>query len=236
MSERWRCWRSVGSAASFHARAVPDQPEPSLWIHQVEQPAVVLGSTQGDDVVDEVEAGRRGIELARRRSGGGVVLVHPDHSRWVDVIVPRHHPRWSDDVGTAFHWVGAAWSQALQRATPAELRDQVRVHRGGLVKSRWSSLVCFAGLGPGEVTIGSAKVVGISQRRTRHWARFQCLVVADPDLDVLGAVLSPAVLPGPRSELTSLPMGGPVDLDAALSAFCAAVVGPERAVEGQPPN
>jgi lipoate-protein ligase A len=38
----------------------------------------------------------------------------------------------------------------------------------------WSASVCFAGLGPGEVTVDGRKVVGLSQRRTREAALFQC--------------------------------------------------------------
>ena len=55
-------------------------------------------------------------------------------------------------------------------------RDQLRVHRGGLERSSLSDLVCFGGLGPGEVTLHGQKVVGVSQRRTREMARFQCVV------------------------------------------------------------
>ena len=40
----------------------------------------------------------------------------------------------------------------------------------------WCPLVCFAGVGPGEVLAGGRKLVGISQRRTRAGARFQCAV------------------------------------------------------------
>ncbi len=45
------------------------------------------------------------------------------------------------------------------------------------MRTRWSDLVCFAGLGRGEVTVAGRKVVGISQRRTRDGARFQCAVL-----------------------------------------------------------
>jgi lipoate-protein ligase A len=41
-------------------------------------------------------------------------------------------------------------------------------------KAPWSEWVCFAGLGPGEVTVEGRKVVGLSQRRTREAALFQC--------------------------------------------------------------
>jgi hypothetical protein len=45
-----------------------------------------------------------------------------------------------------------------------------------MVRSRWSSDVCFAGIGPGEVMVGQSKLVGVSQRRTRSAARFQTMV------------------------------------------------------------
>ena len=51
------------------------------------------------------------------------------------------------------------------------------------------SLVCFAGLGPGEVTVAGAKALGISQRRTRAGARFQCAVPRTWDASTLAAVL-----------------------------------------------
>jgi hypothetical protein len=49
------------------------------------------------------------------------------------------------------------------------------VHTGGISDAELSRLVCFAALGPGEVSQGSTKLVGISQRRTRQGAKFQCI-------------------------------------------------------------
>jgi len=94
--------------------------------------------------------------------------VAPGDPLWVDVVVPRDDPKWDDDVGRAFWWLGEVWAEAL--GADAE------VHRGGLCTTQWSRQVCFAGLGPGEVTIGGRKAVGISQRRTRDGALFQCAV------------------------------------------------------------
>jgi lipoate-protein ligase A len=59
-----------------------------------------------------------------------------------------------------------------------------------MVRTAWSSLVCFSGLGPGEVHAGGRKVVGISQRRTRGWARFQCAAYLRWDPDALVALLA----------------------------------------------
>ena len=73
-------------------------------------------------------------------------------------------------MGRSFGWLGDAWVAALQ-----SLGLDARRHDGPPERGRAGRrAVCFAGLGSGEVTIGGAKAVGLSQRRTRAGARFQC--------------------------------------------------------------
>ena len=91
-------------------------------------PALVLGSTQGDDVVDGEAAAAGASAVVRRRSGGGVVLVEPATTAWVDVIVPAGDPLWDDDVGRAARWVGRAWQAALADLGVAP----TEVHEGAL--------------------------------------------------------------------------------------------------------
>ncbi len=150
----------------------------------MDRPAIVLGSTQADRVVDRSRAAAVGVEVVRRRSGGGAVLLRPGEVVWVDVLVPAGDALWQADVGLAFGWLGQAWAEAL-----GSLGVSASVHEGALVGGRWSELVCFGGLGPGEVTVGGRKVVGISQRRTRAGALFQCAALVDwdpsPLLDLL---------------------------------------------------
>lgn len=212
----WAVERATGSAAAFHARPLPDPPARAVWCFAPDAPALVLGSSQPDSAVDHEVAARHGVAVVRRRSGGGAVLLEPGAALWVDVVVPHGDPRWHDDVGVAFHWLGEAWAEALA-ATGAG--DPV-VHRGPMVRSRWAPLVCFAGLGPGEVTLGGRKVVGISQRRTRTAARFQCIVHRRWNPDLLHALLRPP-RPG-RDELAGLAAEVP-DLEALLDAFLAAL-------------
>jgi lipoate-protein ligase A len=139
-------------------------------VHDVPGPALVLGSTQPDAHVDHEVAARAGIPVVRRRSGGGAVLVAPGEVVWCDVVVPADDVLWRTDVGVAFEWLGEAWVRALSSLGVTD----AQVHRGALVRTSWSDRVCFAGLGSGEVTREGRKVVGISQRRTRYAARFQC--------------------------------------------------------------
>ena len=146
---------------------------------EVARPALVLGSTQAESIVVGDAAG---VDVVRRRSGGGAVLVEPGRLVWVDVAIGRDDPLWHDDVGKAFHWLGAAWAAALGIAGAT-------VHRGGLIRTAQSDLVCFAGLGPGEVTVDGAKAVGMAQRRTREGALFQCAVPLAWDPERLAALL-----------------------------------------------
>ena len=118
-------------------------------------------------------AARAGVDVVRRRSGGGAVLLDPDDPVWIDLARAGHDDRlWVDDVGRATWWVGEAWCRALGAlgVDPGCLA----LHRGPLERTAWSDRICFAALGAGEVTAGGRKVVGISQRRTRRGARFQC--------------------------------------------------------------
>lgn len=131
--------------------------------------ALVLGSGQRPGVVDAAAARRRGLPVLRRRSGGGAVLVSPADLLWVDILVPRDDPLWHPDVGRAFLWLGHLWRSVLAGCGIA-----AEVHEGRYEPGPWGSLVCFAGQGPGEVFVAGRKVVGLSQRRGRASARFQC--------------------------------------------------------------
>lgn len=159
-----------GDAAAFHDRAVDRIDELTLWWFEVDRPAIVLGSSQPIGHLDVDACARRGVEVVRRRSGGGAVLLEPDDVVWVDVLVSPSDPRWTDDVGESALWLGLSWQAALSDLGVAA----TSVHTGAMVRTPWSNQVCFAGRGAGEVMAGAAKVVGISQRRSRVGARFQC--------------------------------------------------------------
>lgn len=216
----WRLVERRGSAADLHDR--PLVAERTVEVLAVERPSVVLGSTQRADDVDADTAEALGVEVARRRSGGGAVLLLPEGGVWVDVTIPSSDPLWDDDVGRAFHWVGRAWADAVRSL---DVLPGASVHTGPPVVNEWSRRVCFAGVGAGEVVLGHRKVVGISQRRTRDAARFQCAAVRrwDP-VPLLGLLRLTAHerVAGLRS-LPDAAVGVPVDPDALVDAFLTAL-------------
>ena len=67
---------------------------------------------------------------------------------------PGGRSLWADDVGRASHLAGRGLG-----GRAGELGVAGEVHKGPLVRTR-GPRVCFAGLGPGEVTVGGRKVVG----------------------------------------------------------------------------
>lgn len=217
---RWEIETQLGSAGELHARSIQDPPRRALWLLEVERPALVLGSTQGDGVANSAAAAARGIEIVRRRSGGGAVLLVPGEPLWVDAIVPAGDPLWDEDVGRAAHWFGRAWAGAL-----ADLGVQADVHTGPLLRRPWSELVCFAGLGPGEVTVGGRKLVGVSQRRTRAVARLQAVVLRRWEPAELAEML--ALSASEREELVAALAGAAIGTDVLgiqLDALAAALL------------
>lgn len=123
-------------------------------------------------------------------------MLRPGEVVWVDVIVPSGSVGWATDIHRPMVWLGERLSSVF---TTLDV-EGIAVHRGGIEHTDWSRLVCFDGLGPGEVTVGGRKLVGISQRRTRAAARLQaCWYIGyDPaalvrllDGDVDAAALRP---------------------------------------------
>jgi lipoate-protein ligase A len=159
--------------------------------------ALVLGSAQLDAAADTAACAAQGVVVVRRRSGGGAVLVGPAEQVWLDIFVPTGDPLFDPDVSRAAYWLGELWAAALAHAGLAG----AHVHRGAMAAGRYGRVACFAGLGPGEVTLGGRKVVGISQRRDRHgaWLFSMALTGASGPISDLAGLLR--LEPTARQEL-----------------------------------
>ena len=174
MSGTWHIERRVATAAELHREwpAPESRGRRRAALCTVTGPrTLVVGSTQaaGRELPEFVDA----VAVVRRGSGGGAVVVAPGAQVWVELWLPRGDPLWDDDVVRSGEWVGDAWQAAL---TEIGVGEPIAVHRGATVFRPWAASVCFAGLGPGEVTVAGRKVVGLAQRRGRAGARFQTTV------------------------------------------------------------
>ncbi len=197
----WIVERRTGTADELHRPWPEGEARANRVVaicEVVGPPTLVLGSSQPDPavVVD-------GLETARRSSGGGAVLVAPGAQAWIDVWLPRSDPLWDDDVVRSSAWLGSAWRRGLF-AAGVRLAD-LEVHAGRLERTHWSDLICFAGVGPGEVCWNDKKLVGLAQRRTRAGARFHTMSPVDPVRD-------------PMSTLSQRDAGAGRELDSFLAA------------------
>jgi lipoate-protein ligase A len=170
----WHVEYRRGTASDLHALDLPEGRSINVMVPTA--PALVLGSTQSPTLVNTQTATAMGVDVCQRRTGGGVVFVHPQHSVWVDVVIPRDDPQWVDDVARSSMWLGGAFVEAL---TACAVTD-ASVYTGNMVRGEFGAAVCFASAAPGEVFLLASnareKVVGVSQRRGRSGARFQCIL------------------------------------------------------------
>lgn len=195
----WRLHTEHVSATQQHERDLPI--ERAIWDVRVTRTALVLGSRQTDSLLNVHNCNRDEIEIVRRRSGGGIVYLVPNEHVWIDVVIPREDELWNDDVAQASWWVGDTWVKTLHELG----MNDISVHRNSLFADAWGDLLCFAGVGPGEVVSQQgdvvSKVVGISQRRSRDYARFQCTLYMEWNPHVVGRYLQST--PGPLQEVES---------------------------------
>jgi lipoate-protein ligase A len=194
--------RSLFDVEPYRARSVRHAAS-----RQAGPPTLVLGSTQPAELIDQGAATERGIDVARRRGGGGAVFLPADGYLWVDAWVPRVDPLWDEDVTRAAAAVGAWWAAALVGlGLPA---GSLEVHQGRPVPGPWGRLVCFAGRGPGELFLQGRKLMGLSQWRSKEGSLFSACVYARWDPEPLAALLAgdAAVPPPGVSDLVPLAVG-----------------------------
>ena len=197
--------RLTGTVAELHGRdpfAGGPIDAPEVWWCDFTDAAIVLGSSQRGEVLDAAAVAARGLHVVRRRSGGGAVLLVPGAVIWIDLVLPAG--AWPGDVRASMSAAGHVRRTALL-ATGAVAAQGLTVHAGGMVVRPWSAAVCFAGVGPGEVLDATGrKLVGLSQRRTRHGARLQGLVHVRPLVAATGALIDPSQRPEGAPEEAAL--------------------------------
>jgi lipoate---protein ligase len=208
----WRVQHHSGDVAAFHARDIPVDHRTATFF-RADSPTLVIGSSQRRDSVDDEAAARHGVDVVRRRSGGGGVLLWPEEFVWLDLEIPATDALWSNDIGHSMWWVGELWRAALADSEPG-----AAVYRGRMRRTRWSADVCFAGTGPGEVLVETAKLVGISQRRTREAARFQSMIHLRWRPDVVASLVADKP---PIEDLRPIVRTSPVSVDHIVAGLAA---------------
>ena len=186
----WSIERHVDTARALHGPwpAVDQQAHRVVGLCRVDGPPVRRPREHPDD-------GRRRRRTRRAAmastSSGGARVVVPCSSRPAPRSGSTSGCRAATRCGTTTSscrrggWVRPG-RRGLERlgAPGSPCTTAVRI------RTDWSDVVCFAGVGPGEVTSPTAKVVGIAQRRTRHGARLHSMALVSWSPTVLLELLS----------------------------------------------
>lgn len=192
----WRIIGEVGLASEIHSDPMRFADQRTARFIDVTRSALVLGSNQTFEDVDIQVLNRLSAELVVRKSGGGAVFLSPDGQLWVDIAIPKDDQLYDEDISKSFHVIGEIFFGLLSDFGVHNLA----MHTGRLVGGQLSKKICFAGLGPGEITCEGAKVVGMSQRRTSLGAVFQCTVYVKYPFEELHELLrevnAPSLLRG----------------------------------------
>lgn len=162
----------------------PAAPAWHLWHY--EKPALVLGCSQRR----LQPAGHAGLEVLRRRAGGGAVLVGP----WMlglSVALPASHALVTPGIVGSYRWLGELLQQWL-RAAGIGAADALAPGSPALQPAppelAWA---CFGGLSPWEVVAADArKIAGLAQVRRRAVVLLVAgILLAPPDWQLLTASL-----------------------------------------------
>lgn len=164
---RWTSKHLEIEAIEHHSKSDPTGKH-EVWHICPSRPALVLGSNQSLDLVDQELLEAEGIDLVVRRSGGGIVYLNPGDFVWIDVMLPKNDTLYTDDISVSSLWLGEIWQRVLE-----EFNISSTLYIGNYIQND----ICFASKAGGEIFVGDTKLVGVSQRRTKQGIWFQTLLM-----------------------------------------------------------
>jgi lipoate-protein ligase A len=218
-------------ASLFDVEPLRGLAHSTLGVLRCAEAVVVIGSRQSGRDLDQGALVRDGVGVRRRHGGGGAVLLRTT-DRWVELWLRAVPGTPAHDVRSSAYLVGEWWRAALgAHGVDAE------VHRGAVLGAPEGAVACFAGLGPGELTVRGHKVLGISQWRVREGVLVSSVLAVEPPED-LERYLSPvaATVPRLRSARSILAEAPELAIDAVLVTFVelASASDPTVALDNQP--
>jgi lipoate-protein ligase A len=164
------------------------QERPILHLYEWERQSATFGYfVKPEDLLDLAEAKKRGLDLARRPTGGGVVFHLWDLA--FSVLVPAKSKLFSTNTLDNYNLVNRVVKDVVKEfigisdevgLTPddAPFQDQTCVH------------FCMARPTKYDVMLQGKKIAGAAQRKTKDGFLHQgTIALLCPDLELLGAVL-----------------------------------------------
>ncbi len=213
--DSWTIETKYSETALAHEANLEEWRKPTIWIIEPKDTCLVLGKSQrGRAFLDLSYLDEQNINLTVRQSGGGAVLVSPEDMLWVDIFIPQGSKFWIPDIAEASMWIGRIWHNALKRLDiECYLFDQK------FSRSEASDLICFISRAAGELFVGTRKILGISQRRSKFGTRFQCALIINWKPEHMIAAYRNSLIPDLDKLINSAGIGIRREKQNALNAF-----------------
>jgi lipoate-protein ligase A len=197
----------------------------TLGVLRRDDTVLVLGGRQPSADLDDAALARDGVAVRRRHGGGGAVLLRPA-DRWVELWLPAPPGGRDHDVRTTAYLVGGWWRAALS----AHGVDTT-AHRGAVLDADQGSVACFAGLGPGELTSGGRKVLGISQWRVREGSLVSTVLAVEPPGDLARYLSVATAAPRLHVAASILSVAPRLEIDAVVATFVESAMASDASLE-----
>ncbi len=122
-----------------------------------------------------------GIDIARRPTGGGL-LFHMDDCVFT-LVIPKNHPRYTDNVRENYRWINEAVARAC--GTSEELLLERAIETSKVYDS-----YCMATPTIYDIMLDGKKVGGSAQRKTKNGYIHQAsLFIGEPNWDIIDEVM-----------------------------------------------
>ncbi len=178
-ADQEQCWNAEQLAQPVHA------PRFAVWTY--EQPAIVLGCSQRQQLAGLAQRAP-GVQTLVRSSGGGAVLTGP----WMvssSVVLPVDHPWVAGRINESYRGLGAMYTDLLAQLDVQALPlPPAKVAAADARLGAPIGWACYGSLASWEVVdaAGGRKLVGLAQRRQRNGVLLVAgTLVAPPDWALL---------------------------------------------------
>lgn len=204
------CWNMEEEAKALEA--LSSDSLPSLRFYEWDSPSITYGYFVDPwEYFNSEGIEKEGVSLARRPTGGGIILHLFDLA--FSILVPAHHPFYSLNSLSSYQMINSKVLRAINKAVPTafsfELEPCKKPVAGGFCMAKPT---CY------DLLIAGKKVGGAAQRKTKKGLLHQgsiCLKLPE------SAWMKKILKPGSEAfisaiEKSSFSLGDSVDLRRAL--------------------
>lgn len=176
---------------SLLLRRLACAPQPVLHLYDWESPSITHGYfVDPDSLLYRKNIEDRGIQLAQRPTGGGVILHTVDFA--FSILIPSGHKAFSTNTIENYARINTMVAQVIQKMVP---HSKIQLLECKQSLPNGQKPFCMADPTVYDVMIDGKKAAGGAQRRTKHGFLHQgSISLTNPDPIFLGEILrDPAI-------------------------------------------